>query len=123
MNILIDTHIFLWSVFEPEKLSKKHLSELETLSNTIYVSSISLVEIILKNSIGKLDIDMELTEIAEESGFQLLGFSAKDAIALKQIPLHHKDPFDRMLISQAINNNFYLMSEDNKFKHYVCKLI
>ena len=123
MKIIIDTHIFLWAISEPNKLSKKHINELETFSNIIYVSSISIVEIMIKNAIGKLAINADLVEATKNSGFEPLNFTANDALALKDMPPHHKDPFDRMLISQAINHNYYIMSNDNKFKHYQCNLI
>ena len=122
MKILIDTHIFLWAVYEPQKISIKHYEELQSLSNTIFVSSISLVEIIIKNSVGKLAIDANLIKLVEDSGFELLSFKAHDAIKLKDMALHHKDPFDRMLIAQALNNNYRMMSNDEKFKQYDCKL-
>ena len=123
MRIILDTHIFLWSLYEPEKLSAQHLSELESLSNTIFLSSISMVEIMIKNTIGKLSVDIDLLEVAKESGFELLDFNAFDALAMKDMPLHHKDPFDRMLIAQAIANQFHMMTEDRKFKDYGIKLL
>ena len=123
MKIIIDTHIFLWAISEPDKLSKDKVIELNNLANTIYVSAITLVEIIIKNTIGKLDVDLNLIEIIEKSGFELLDFNTKDAMTLEEMPLHHKDPFDRMLIAQAISNNYYMMSDDRKFKQYECRLI
>ena len=123
MNIIIDTHIFLWAISEPEKLSPFKIDILKTPTNTIFVSSITFIEIMIKVSIGKLKIDFDPIEIAQKSGFQILDFSAKDSLALKDMPFYHKDPFDRMLISQAINRDYYLMSEDSKFKNYDLKLI
>lgn len=123
MKIIIDTHIFLWALYEPEKLSETNYQELELPSNTILVSSITIVEIIIKNAIGKLAIDADLIEATKDSGFEFLDFTAHDAITLGNIPAHHKDPFDRMLIAQAITNKCRLMSDDRKFKHYDCKLI
>lgn len=123
MKIIIDTHIFLWAISEPEKLNKKYKQALETLSNTIYVSSVSIAELMIKSSIGKIEIDFNPIEIAQESGFEQLDFSSEDALLLKEMPFHHKDPFDRMLISQAINRKFYLMSDDSKFKQYGCRLV
>jgi len=96
---------------------------LKTLSNTIYVSSVTITELMIKSSIGKLQIDFDPIAIAKESGFEMLDFSGEDALALKEMPFHHKDPFDRMLISQAMNRKFYLMSDDGKFDAYDCKLI
>jgi len=123
MNIIIDTHIFLWAVSAPHKISKTKRTILETLSNTIYVSSITITELMIKSSMGKLDIDFNPIKIALGSGFELLDFSAEDALALKKLPFYHKDPFDRMLISQAINRKFKLMSDDSKFRAYNCELI
>lgn len=123
MKIIIDTHIFLWAISAPQKLSKTKIAALETLSNTIYVSSITITELMIKSSIGKLHIDFDPIAIAIDSGFEILDFSAEDALALKEMPFHHKDPFDRMLISQAINRKFKLMSDDSKFTTYDCKLI
>lgn len=123
MKIIIDTHIFLWAVSEPEKLSDQQKEIIERLSNIIYVSSITITEIMIKASIGKLEIGFDPIAIALESGFELLDFSSEDALALKEMPFYHKDPFDRMLISQALNRNYYLMSEDGKFEPYGCKLI
>ena len=123
MNIIVDTHIFLWVVSEPEKLSRARVDILEDRRNTIFVSSITFIEIMIKISIGKLQIDFEPLKVAKESGFKILDFSAKDSFALKDMPFYHKDPFDRMLISQAINRDYYLMSDDNKLKKYNLKLI
>ena len=123
MNIIIDTHIFLWAVSAPHKISKTKRKIIETLSNTIYISSITVTELMIKSSIGKLKIDFNPIEIALDSGFELLDFSAEDALALKKLPFHHKDPFDRMLISQSINRKFKIMSDDKKFTAYGCELI
>ncbi|MCF6299592.1 MAG: type II toxin-antitoxin system VapC family toxin, partial [Proteobacteria bacterium] len=81
-----------------------------------------ITELMIKASIGKLTIDFDSIAIAKESGFELLNFSAEDAIALKTMPFHHKDPFDRMLISQAINRKYKIMTVDSKFSAYDCKL-
>ena len=123
MKIIIDTHIFLWAVAEPEKLSARQTEMIERLSNTIYVSAVTITEIMIKASMGKLQIAFDPIAIAKESGFELLDFSAEDASALKTMPFHHKDPFDRMLISQALNRKYHLMSSDGKFGAYECKLI
>ena len=87
------------------------------------MSSVSITELMIKSSIGKIEIDFNPIEIAQESGFELLDFSSEDALFLQEMPFHHKDPFDRMLISQAINRKFHLMSDDSKFKEYDCRLI
>lgn len=109
MRIIIDTHIFLWAISKSSKLDKKYRQEIETAANIIFVSSVSITELMIKASIGKLDVNFDPIEIAKESGFELLDFSAEDALVLKELPLHHKDPFDRMLISQALNRKYSQM--------------
>ena len=123
MNIIIDTHIFLWALSDPSKLSDAKCSVLEDLSNTIYVSSITVAELMIKTSLGKLQIDFNPVEMARESGFALLGFSAEAALLLRDLPFHHKDPFDRMLIAQSLADNYPLMTGDPKISQYSCKTI
>ena len=123
MKIILDTHIFLWALSETEKISSEQLFEIQTLANTIYISSISIAEIMIKTSLNKLDIPFDPIEMVEKSGFEFLDFSAKDAVLLRDMPYHHRDPFDRMLIAQSIANKIHIMSDDRKFKLYDCKLI
>jgi len=123
MNVIIDTHIFLWAISEPDKIDVQKRMALESPANTVYVSSISIVELMIKSSLGKLQINFDPVEIAEQSGFDLLDFSAQDAMRLKNMPFHHKDPFDRMLIAQSNARAFSLMSDDHKLSLYDCKLI
>ncbi len=123
MKIIIDTHIFLWAISNPAKLAKKHREKIETPTNIIYVSSVSITELMIKASIGKLEINFDPIEIAKQSGFELLDFSAEDTLALKELPFHHKDPFDRMLISQALNRKYALMTDDAKMAEYDCRLV
>ena len=75
MDIIIDTHIFLWIVSEPEKLSPLKTDIIKTPTNTIFVSSITFIEIMIKVSIGKLKIDFDPIDIAKKSGFKILDFS------------------------------------------------
>jgi PIN domain nuclease of toxin-antitoxin system len=123
MKIILDTHIFLWALSDPTKIDSKRLIEIETKANSVFVSSISIAEIMIKASLGKLKIDFNPSDIIQRSGFDELSFSVHDAALLKDLPYHHKDPFDRMLIAQAINNSYSLMSDDQKFEQYDCKLI
>jgi len=123
MKILIDTHIFLWLIYQPSKLKKSHLVTLQDTNNPIYVSSISIAEIMIKKSIGKLDVEFDLNEAVDKLGISLLDYDAFSALHLVNLPFHHKDPFDRMLISQAIENNLKIISVDSKFSLYDCSLI
>ena len=123
MKILLDTHIFLWSLGDTRKLSEKRLSELRSQANIIYLSSISIAELMIKCSIGKLKIDYDIIKMVKESDFKILDFKAEDAVLLKSLPFHHKDPFDRMLICQSKTNKMKLMTDDQKIKLYDCKVI
>jgi len=123
LNILIDTHIFLWAISNPDRLRPHHRAELETQANTVYLSAISVAELMIKSSIGKLEVNFDPVAIALETGFQLLSFSGNDALQLKALPFHHRDPFDRMLITQALCNHYAIMTDDAKFSLYDCKLI
>ena len=123
MKIIIDTHIFLWALSEPHKLSPTHKKELQAKYNQIFVSSITVAELMIKSSLGKLNINFDPKQMINEIGFEHIDFSASDAMLLKTMPFHHKDLFDRMLIAQSQAHDFYLMSQDNKFTLYDCKLI
>lgn len=123
MRIIIDTHIFLWALSDPDKLNSNNRAELETQSNIILLSSVCVTEIMIKSSVGKLSVNFDPIEMAGQSGFELLDFSASDALPLKELPFHHKDPFDRMLIAQCISRGYHLMTQDNKFGVYGCKLV
>ena len=123
MNIIIDTHIFLWALSVPNKINATKRQALEDLSNTIYVSAVSIAELMIKASVKKLQIDFDPVEMAKESGFALLDFSAEAALLLKDMPFHHKDPFDRMLIAQSITDNYPIMTEDPKIALYNCQLL
>lgn len=123
MNVLIDTHIFLWALAEPKRLNAVHKQELVSPANRVWLSSISIAEIMIKSSIGKLQIDFDPVEQAETMGLDLLDFTAEDASRLGDLPLHHRDPFDRMLIAQSLSKNLCIMTEDLKFSAYECDLI
>jgi PIN domain nuclease of toxin-antitoxin system len=123
VKILIDTHIFLWMLSSPDKLHKKRHYELETPANEVFLSSMSIAELMIKHSMGKIHIAFDPLEMAKEMRIEMLNFSGVDAMMLGQLPFHHKDPFDRMIIAQAIANRLNLMSDDSKFLEYDCKVV
>ncbi len=124
MKYLIDTHVFLWAIMNSSKLSKRALSLLEDDANIIYISPISFWEIAIKHQSKKLDLGrinvLHIPHIAEQFNFSILTPQPYDYISISQIPLkeNHHDPFDRMLIQQAIRNNLVLISHDEKFRQY-----
>ena len=78
MKLLLDTHTFLWALSEPNRLSKKQIAAMEDPTNKVYVSSISITEIAIKASLGKLELVFDPLDAAEKSGFEMLDFSSKD---------------------------------------------
>jgi PIN domain nuclease of toxin-antitoxin system len=123
MKILVDTHIFLWALSDPGRIDPGKRKEIETPANQLFLSSISIAELMIKASLKKISIDFDPVEMAQKSGFELLAFSAADAVLLKDLPFHHKDPFDRMLVAQSLANDLPLMSDDEKIARYGCRVI
>ncbi len=123
MKILLDTHIFLWMLTSPERLNDKRRYELETPANEVFLSAMSIAELMIKHAIGKIQVEFDPLEMAKEMRLEILSFSGDHAMLLGKMPLHHKDPFDRMIIAQAIVDRLPLMSDDPKFPAYNCKII
>jgi PIN domain nuclease of toxin-antitoxin system len=123
MNYLLDTHTFLWSLFAPEELSESAAQEIKSPGNEVSISVITLWEISLKYALGKLDLEGiepdELPQSAENMGIDILPLSASEAAGFHRLPrLGHKDPFDRLLIWQAIQQKMVLISNDAQFDKY-----
>ena len=123
MNIIIDTHIFLWLAADLKKINQKHLKYIKNIDNNVYLSSLSIAEIMIKKSIGNLDFDGDILMILDEMAIDILDFDANSALLLGSLPFHHRDPFDRIIISQAITKKYKIISADRKFKLYNCKLL
>ena len=122
MNYLVDTHILLWSLFSPQRLSKKIRSILTDPKNAINVSLISLWEISLKYSLNKLEISQEALNLVPQSvekmGFIFLSPQPEELVQFYQLPRLHKDPFDRLLVWQAIKNKLVFISVDKEVVDY-----
>ncbi len=126
MKLLIDTHVFLWLMDEPEKLSGKALEACKNRENQIYLSVVSPWEIEIKRQLGKLRLKLPLRTIIEEqqekNGLQILAVELEHVLALGNLIRHHADPFDRLLIAQAIVEDADLVTADPLFSKYPVKL-
>jgi len=125
MRYLIDTHYLLWSLFEPEKITKRILNIFLNEEDEKYVSGINFWEIALKFSLGKLELDglnpEQISEVSMETGYHVAALDYKIFASYYKLPKkeNHKDPFDRLLIWQAIQNNYTLLTRDGKIEQYV----
>lgn len=123
MSYLVDTHILLWSLFSPDRVSKKVKSILSESETTKFASVVSIWEIALKFSLGKLDLKGllpdQLPTIIKKSRFEILDLNTETAATFYKLPkVGNKDPFDRMLAWQAISKDFYLLTKDQGFAGY-----
>jgi PIN domain nuclease of toxin-antitoxin system len=123
MNCLLDTHALLWTLFDPSRLGKKAADSISNPEVTISVSVASFWEISLKYATGKLALtgvtpDV-LPVIVRQSGFDILPIDETDASTFHNLPrMEHKDPFDRLIIWQAISRKLTLISSDRAFVGY-----
>lgn len=123
MNLLLDTHILLWWLSSPSKLSKQAFELIENPENNVYVSSASIWEITIKRKLGKLEIPDGIKEAVDSEGFIFLPITEVHALALEKLPDIHHDPFDRVLITQAISDNMILITRDAKVMVYDLPLV
>lgn len=126
MNVLLDTHAFIWFFNGDDSLSPAAINLIEDPNNTCWLSIVSLWEISIKTSIGKLTLRGELAEVEDfmaTGAIRLLPISFEHLLQLQHLPLHHRDPFDRLLIAQAITENLTLVSRDTVFPQYGISLV
>lgn len=118
MRILLDTHIYLWWLEDSPALSKSARQIIES-AEIVYVSSASIWEAVIKIGLNRLDVEAEdLVAGIKESGFVELPVKAEHALSLLQLNNYHKDPFDRILVAQAISEPLHLLSSDSVLAQY-----
>lgn len=122
MKLLIDTHIFIWALFDREKLGGRISKALQT-SEQVHISTITFWEIALKVGIGKLRLPRtkpaELPALAKKSGFEISAPAIESYTTFNELPMNnHRDPFDRMLVWQAICEKYTLVTNDGAFAEY-----
>jgi|HubBroStandDraft_2_1064218.scaffolds.fasta_scaffold566166_2 PIN domain nuclease of toxin-antitoxin system len=118
MRLLLDTHIFCWWFYEPERLSREALKVMRS-AERVFVSSASIWEVAIKVRLGKMNADpQELFDQIEANGFHELPVWSKHSLLVASLPMHHSDPFDRLLIAQAMTEPMHLLTVDAQFKPY-----
>jgi PIN domain nuclease of toxin-antitoxin system len=121
MRILVDTHVLLWAAAEPERLPVSFRERIESPENEVLFSAASIWELAIKMQIGRLSLAItpeELARTAGERGFDELPVMAVHAAAVRNLPLHHRDPFDRLLIAQAVHEPARLLTVDRLLGKY-----
>ena len=117
MRYLLDTHTLLWARATPDLLSADALAVLESADNALYLSIASLWECAIKSSIGKLDVPDDFYRTVA-GDYELLGIDVSHVDACANLPLHHRDPFDRMLVAQARLGGLTLVTRDRDIARY-----
>lgn len=118
MRLLLDTQIFIWIIKDSPRLSKAARTLISDASE-IHVSAASIWEIAIKAGLGKIQADPKrVAEAIEQSGFSELPITAQHAAGVQQLPDHHRDPFDRLLVAQALAEPLRLVSSDSQLAKY-----
>ena len=121
MDLLLDTNAFLWFCEDNAKLSSIGKQYIENPNNTSFISMASLWEIAIKMSLGKLKLKIpykKFVELVEDNGFKILSITFEHTLNVSKLEFHHRDPFDRLLISQGIVEDIPIITADSTFDKY-----
>lgn len=124
MKLLLDTHALIWALAAPKRLPRPDAQALADPDNSVHVSAASTWEIAIKAALGKAQADLnEVSDGIRDTGFVELPVRTRDTIRLRTLPAHHRDPFDRILIAQAIEQGFTVVTRDPAFRAYEVPLL
>ena len=127
MRLVLDTHSFLWFIMGDDRLSRRARTVIEDLDNRALISAGSLWEIAIKVSIGKLTLLRSYEEFfpveLQKNEIEVLPIRHEDLAILAHLPFHHRDPFDRLIVTQAISENIPIVTRDSAFQDYEVQII
>lgn len=126
MNLLLDTHTLIWFLEGDANLSAAAKEQIENPANTNFVSVATFWEIAIKVSLKKLEMQIpiqNLKQLVWENGIEVLPITIENTLFVSQLPFYHKDPFDRLLVAQAVNENMILVSRDEAMPLYKVQTI
>lgn len=124
MKFLLDTHALLWWLSDDDQLGRQARELVEDPGNDVLISIVSLWEIAVKTRVGKLEADIkEITDAVQQGGFTLLDIGITHLLTLAGLPMHHRDPFDHLLIAQAITEDATFISEDRHTARYPVRTV
>ncbi len=122
MKVLLDPHTFIWLDSQPEKLSQTAFNLCQDVNNELYLSTASIWEMQIKNQLGKLSFKVLISEMVsaqqQDNDIKILNIRLEHIYRLGELPRHHNDPFDRLLLSQSLEENMPIISADTKFDQY-----
>lgn len=121
MNVLLDTHVALWAITDSPRLSTKARELILTPRAAIWVSSASIWEIAIKHALGRGDMPVSAKAALgyfRAAGYQILAIEPEHAAGVEDLPLHHQDPFDRLLVAQALLEPMRLLTHDEQVARY-----
>jgi PIN domain nuclease of toxin-antitoxin system len=121
VNFLLDTHVALWAITDSPKLPKKARELIESPKSSVWISAATVWEIAIKHSLGRRDMPVSSQDALRyfrESGYWFLSLEPEHAVAVEDLPAHHADPFDRMLVAQALVEPMRLITHDPMVARY-----
>ena len=122
MRLLADTHVVLWGATDPAKLRQEARTAIEDGANDLRVSTVSVWEIAIKQSLGKLDLpkpaERWLPEVLRRTGLEVADVGIAAALRVRSLPWHHRDPFDRLLIAHDLEEGYTIVTRDEIFQTY-----
>jgi PIN domain nuclease of toxin-antitoxin system len=126
-RLLLDTHVFLWWINDDQNLTTVARQAITEANNECYLSLASCWEMAIKSSLGKLRLTKPVGRFVSEqlaaNGFTLLNIELRHTAKIEKLPFHHRDPFDRLLIAQAITDKLIMVSADSVFSDYGINLL
>ena len=121
MDLLLDTHAFIWFMEGDDSLPAKSIKAIKDVSNNCYLSAVSLWEIAIKVSLKKIELESDFNKISDflsNNDIEILSISFDHLQKLLTLPFYHRDPFDRIIIAQGLSENFTIITTDKNFARY-----
>ncbi|MFC5999134.1 type II toxin-antitoxin system VapC family toxin [Quadrisphaera sp. GCM10027208] len=122
MRLLLDTHVVLWQLSGERELSAPARDAIEA-ADDLLLSAVSFAEIGIKAAVGKLDVPDDLQGKVSDAGVRVLALSPAHGLHVSHLPVHHRDPFDRLIIAQAIMERLTVVTADTRFQAYGIRLL
>lgn len=124
MRLLLDTHIYLWARYSPDRLGAQQRDAIADPANDVLVSAVVIAELAIKASLGKIKgVEPLVADPSADGSYAELPFTAAHAALLRELPFHHRDPFDRMLVAQAIGEHATLVTADQMIQQYAVRVL